>query len=58
MSEISFSFDDKVYKGNHGEPMAAALLRNGFLSFTDSTYHGVHVVLLVWVLKNPTHSFS
>ena len=40
MSEVSFSFDDKVYKGNHGEPMAAALLRNGMLSLTESTYHG------------------
>src|SRR5437868_13780255 len=40
MSEVSFSFDDKVYKGYHGEPMAAALLRNGVLSITNSTYHG------------------
>jgi sarcosine oxidase subunit alpha len=40
MSEISFSFDDKFYKGHHGEPMAAALLRNGLLSITNSTYHG------------------
>ena len=40
MSEISFSFDGKVYNGNQGEPMAAALLRNGLLSITNSTYHG------------------
>src|SRR6476661_9957664 len=40
MNEISFSFDDKLYKGNQGEPMAAALLRNGVLSITKSTYHG------------------
>ena len=40
MSEVSFHFDDKLYKGNHGEPMAAALLRNGVLSITNSTYHG------------------
>ncbi|MEO5888817.1 MAG: glycine cleavage T C-terminal barrel domain-containing protein [Ferruginibacter sp.] len=40
MSEISFSFDDKDYKGQHGEPMAAALLRSGLLSITNSTYHG------------------
>lgn len=40
MSEITFSFDDKVYKGNNGEPLAAALLRNGLLSITNSTYHG------------------
>jgi sarcosine oxidase subunit alpha len=39
MSEISFSFDDKIYKGHEGEPMAAALLRNGLLSITNSTYH-------------------
>src|SRR6185436_985995 len=40
MSEVSFSFDDKIYTGHHGEPMAAALLRNGVLSITNSTYHG------------------
>lgn len=40
MSEISFSFDDKLYKGIAGEPMAAALLRNGVLNITNSTYHG------------------
>ena len=39
MSEISFSFDDKIYKGNPGEPMAAALLRSGLFSITKSTYH-------------------
>lgn len=40
MTEVSFSFDDKIYKGYQGEPMAAALLRNGILSITNSTYHG------------------
>jgi sarcosine oxidase, subunit alpha len=40
MSEVSFIFDDKIYKGFQGEPMAAALLRNGLLSLTNSTYHG------------------
>jgi len=40
MSEVSFSFDDKLYKGYQGEPMAAALLRSGILSITNSTYHG------------------
>jgi sarcosine oxidase subunit alpha len=40
MSEVSFSFDDKLYKGHPGEPMAAALLRSGLLSITNSTYHG------------------
>src|SRR5262245_48977199 len=39
MSEITFSFDDKIYNGHQGEPMAAALLRNGLLSITNSTYH-------------------
>ena len=39
MSEISFHFDDKLYKGIKGEPMAAALLRSGLLSITNSTYH-------------------
>jgi sarcosine oxidase subunit alpha len=40
MSEITFSFDDKLYKGRKGEPMAAALLRNDLLCITNSTYHG------------------
>jgi len=40
MNEVSFSFDDKLYKGYQGEPMAAALLRSGMLSITNSTYHG------------------
>lgn len=40
MSEITFSFDDKLYQGRKGEPMAAALLRNGLLCITNSTYHG------------------
>jgi sarcosine oxidase, subunit alpha len=39
MSEVSFIFDDKIYKGFQGEPMAAALLRSGLLSITNSTYH-------------------
>jgi sarcosine oxidase subunit alpha len=39
VSEVSFSFDDKLYKGHQGEPMAAALLRSGLLSITKSTYH-------------------
>lgn len=40
MSDIRFHFDDIVYKGHHGEPMAAALLRSGLLAITNSTYHG------------------
>src|SRR5687767_6882567 len=40
MSEVLFHFDDKLYKGHRGEPMAAALLRSGLLSITSSTYHG------------------
>jgi sarcosine oxidase, subunit alpha len=39
MSEVSFSFDDKLYKGYEGEPMAAALLRSGLLAITNSIYH-------------------
>jgi sarcosine oxidase subunit alpha len=39
MNEISFRFDDKLYTGHPGEPMAAALLRSGLLSVTNSTYH-------------------
>jgi sarcosine oxidase subunit alpha len=39
MKEVSFSFDDQVYNGYEGEPMSAALLRNGLLSITRSTYH-------------------
>ncbi|MDB5276194.1 MAG: ferredoxin [Ferruginibacter sp.] len=40
MSEILFIFDDNNYKGQSGEPMAAALLRSGLLTITNSTYHG------------------
>lgn len=40
MSEVSFNFDDKQYKGHENEPLAAALLRSGLLSITNSTYHG------------------
>lgn len=40
MSEVSFSFDDIIYKGFAGEPLSAALLRNGVLAITESTYHG------------------
>lgn len=39
MKEVTFTFDDKLYKGIEGEPLAAALLRNGVLSMTRSTYH-------------------
>jgi sarcosine oxidase subunit alpha len=39
MSEISFHFDDTLYNGVKGEPMAAALLRSGLLTITNSTYH-------------------
>lgn len=39
MSEISFHFDDRPYTGQAGEPMAAALLRSGLLTVTNSTYH-------------------
>jgi sarcosine oxidase, subunit alpha len=39
MNTISFFFDGKEYKGKKGEPLAAALLRNGILSVTNSIYH-------------------
>ncbi len=39
MSEVSFSFDNKVYNGHYGEPMAAALLRSGMVTITNSIYH-------------------
>ena len=58
MSEVSFSFDDKPYNGKQGEPMAAALLRSGLLSITNSTYMAVLAVSLDWALKNPMYSFS
>ena len=40
MNKVTFSFDDKQHIGYQGEPMAAALLRNGLLHITNSTYHG------------------
>ena len=40
MSEVTFHFDNKQYLGRQGEPLAAALLRNGMLCITKSTYHG------------------
>lgn len=40
MSNVAFSFDDKQYTGLQGEPLAAALLRNGLMCITTSTYHG------------------
>jgi sarcosine oxidase, subunit alpha len=40
MKEVPFHFDDKQYIGHQGEPLAAALLRNGLLNITNSTYHG------------------
>ncbi len=39
-NEVSFSFDNKLYKGHHSLLMSAALLRSGLLSITNSTYHG------------------
>jgi sarcosine oxidase subunit alpha len=40
MREVEFNFDDKQYSGREGESLAAALLRNGLLHITNSTYHG------------------
>ena len=38
MSTVTFTFDGKQYSGNKGESLASALLRNGVLHFTDSSY--------------------
>ena len=38
MSKVTFTFDDQKYEGIKGEPLAAALLRNGIVHVTDSTY--------------------
>ena len=49
MSEVSFSFDDKLYTGNQGEPMAAALLRNGLLflaeAFVNRWFAGLTLII-------------
>jgi sarcosine oxidase, subunit alpha len=38
MSTVNFTFDGKRYSGEKGESLASALLRNGVLHFTDSSY--------------------
>ncbi|MDP4589301.1 MAG: 2Fe-2S iron-sulfur cluster-binding protein [Candidatus Nanopelagicales bacterium] len=38
MSKVNFTFDGKQYSGEKGESLASALLRNGVLHFTDSSY--------------------
>ena len=38
MSTVTFTFDGKQYSGEKGESLASALLRNGVLHFTDSSY--------------------
>lgn len=38
MSKVTFTFDGKQYSGEKGESLASALLRNGVLHFTDSSY--------------------
>jgi sarcosine oxidase subunit alpha len=38
MSTVNFTFDGKQYSGQKGESLASALLRNGVLHFTDSSY--------------------
>ena len=53
MSEILFHFDDKPYKGRPGEPMAAALLRNGLLSVTNSIYHNRPRGVVGWGVEEP-----
>ncbi|NBS47136.1 MAG: hypothetical protein EBS99_08925 [Betaproteobacteria bacterium] len=38
MSNVTFEFDGKTYEGRQGESLASALLRNGVVHFTESTY--------------------
>ena len=38
MSTVTFEFDGKKYEGREGDTLAAALLRNGVVHFTNSTY--------------------
>ena len=38
MSTVTFTFDGTKYEGREGDTLAAALLRNGVVHFTDSTY--------------------
>ncbi len=38
MSTVNFTFDGTQYSGQKGESLASALLRNGVLHFTDSSY--------------------
>lgn len=38
MSTVNFTFDGKQYSGEKGESLASALLRNGVVYFTDSSY--------------------
>ncbi|MGA1081438.1 MAG: 2Fe-2S iron-sulfur cluster-binding protein, partial [Candidatus Nanopelagicales bacterium] len=38
MSQVNFEFDAKILSGQKGEPLAAALLKNGIKTFTESTY--------------------
>ena len=38
MSTVQFTFDGVTYHGNKGEPLSAALLRNGIKVVTESSY--------------------
>lgn len=38
MSTVTFTFDGKTYEGRTGDTLAAALLLNGVVHFTDSAY--------------------
>lgn len=38
MTQVKFEFDAKILTGEKGEPLAAALLKNGLKTFTESTY--------------------
>ncbi len=38
MNTVTFEFDGKTYEGRQGESLASALLRNGIVHFTESSY--------------------
>ncbi|MSX30249.1 MAG: FAD-binding protein, partial [Actinobacteria bacterium] len=50
MSNVTFKFDGVDYVGQAGDSLATALLRNGVLHFTDSTYRDrPRAVMSLWV---------
>ena len=50
MSNVTFNFDGVDYVGQAGDSLATALLRNGVLHFTDSTYRDrPRGIMSLWV---------